>query len=55
MQNILKASEIYFYHVIYSDLFPYVCAKNRQLDAQINKKILTADLQGDSLQISNTI
>ena len=51
MQNIHKAGEIYFYHVIYSDLFPYVCAKNRQFDAQINKKILTAELQGKSFQI----
>lgn len=30
--------------MIYNDLFPYVCAKNRHLDAQINKKILTSNL-----------
>ena len=44
MQNILKPCEIYFHHVIHTDLFPYVCAKNRHLDAQLNKKILTANL-----------
>ena len=44
MQNILKPCEIYFHHVIHTDLFPFVCAKNRHLDAQINKKILTANL-----------
>ena len=43
MQNILKPCEIYFHHVIHTDLFPYVCAKNRHLDAQLNKKILTAN------------
>ena len=31
MQNILKPCEIYFHHVIHSDLFPYICAKNRHL------------------------
>ena len=43
MQNILKSCEIYFHHVIHTDLFPYVCAKNRHLDAQLNKKILTTN------------
>ena len=43
MQNILKPCEIYFHHVIHTDLFPYVCAKNRHLDVQLNKKILTAN------------
>ena len=31
MQNILKPCEIYFHHVIHTDLFPYVCAKNQHL------------------------
>ena len=44
MQNILKPCEIYFHHVIHTDLFPYVCAKNRHLDAQLIKKILTGIL-----------
>ena len=51
MQNILKPCEIYFHHVIHSDLFPYICAKNRHLDAQLNKKILTAN--SDSVNLAD--
>jgi len=41
MENIERALEIYFWHVIYTDLFPYICAKNQNLDSQVNQKILT--------------
>ena len=34
--------------MIYNDLFPHICAKNRHFDAQINKKILTSSANLDS-------
>ena len=40
VESIGKACEIYFYNVIYPELFPYVCAKNQDRDAEVNMKIL---------------
>lgn len=43
---IIKACEMYFFHVIYNDLFPHICAKNQVKDAQLNKKILIKTSSG---------
>ena len=40
-EQFIKACEVYFYHVIYSDLFPFICNHNQANDSKLNQKILT--------------
>ena len=40
-EQFVKACEVYFYHVIYPDLFPYICTHNQSNDSKLNQKILT--------------
>ena len=39
--HLSKPCEIYFYHVIYHDLFPLICAQNQAKDLKLNQQILT--------------
>ena len=36
-----KVLEICFFHLIYQDLFAWICAQNQDQDAKLNQKILT--------------
>ena len=40
-EHFVKACEVYFYHVIYPQLFPYICTQNQSNDSKLNQKILT--------------
>ena len=49
-QIIVDCCEIYFHHLVFAQVFPWICAKNQTLDAQLNQNIVTHNFGNNAVE-----